>query len=92
MNRQQVIQVGHVVGFDPAYLAEESALSQLTRLERFAAEAQRLERERVLAAFSSYEIQLRSMGVALQADGLPTREIDAQLETLRVLREAVRRG
>ena len=91
MNRGDVINIGHAAGFDRAHLSEDSALSLLTLLERFAVEAQRRERERVLAAFSSYEVQLRSMGVALQSDGLPTRDIDAQLEALRVLREAVRR-
>lgn len=53
-------------------------------------EAIRAERERILKLFDSYEVKLLEQARALRAEGLQdTFSIEAQLDTVRLLRHAV---
>ena len=45
MNREDIKRIGHQVGLDQAYLADDSALSLLVYLERFATLVAAAERE-----------------------------------------------
>lgn len=46
MNREDIKRIGHQVGLDSVYLADDSALSLLVYLERFAALVAAAERNR----------------------------------------------